>query len=179
MKFAKRWMIDKFTLKKDEEDGEEYLVDKNGDDISEHQITQEDIWDKLTLMSMMDLLKAHEVAAAQAIMQHNQTKASIRHFVALHLGIDLAKEWRLTKDYLDKKTTKECLDLIDRLGISTDEKALAYLQETLNKKRGKFNTCKKAELISLIIESGVDLAGKVPDEILNAAKALEKTMDEE
>jgi hypothetical protein len=99
----------------------------------------------------------------------------MRHFVAMHLGIDLAKEWRITKDYLDKKTTKECLDLIDRLRIATDEKALTYLHETLNKKRGKFNTCKKAELVSLIMESGVDLSGRVPAEILNAAKEMEKT----
>jgi ParB family transcriptional regulator, chromosome partitioning protein len=40
------------------------------------------------------------------------------------------------------------------------------LYETLLKKRGKFNSCKKGELIKIFLESGVDLAGVVPDEVL-------------
>ena len=42
-----------------------------------------------------------------------------------------------------------------------------FLYETLGKKRGKFSDCKKSELIRVFLESGVDLAGKVPGEILS------------
>jgi hypothetical protein len=173
--FLVHWMPDKYHF--DEAAGN--IVDQNNKNVSYWDITPDKIWVQLLFMKGGELVKAHKEAAAQAIMQQNKTRANMRHFVAMHLGIDLASEWRITKDYLDKKTTKECLDLIDRLGISTDPKALAYLQETLNKKRGKFNTCKKAELVSLILESGVDLAGKVPAEILNAAKQLEMRENDE
>lgn len=132
------------------------------------------IWDCLKEMDYGQLIDAHRETSGEVIMQEVGTSSQMRHLVALHLGIDLAKEWRITKDYLDKKTTKEILAMIDSLGINADEKALAYLHETLNKKRGKFNTCKKAELISLIMDSGVDMAGKVPAEILNAAKKMEE-----
>lgn len=166
--FLIHWMPEKYHFN---EDGQ--IVDQDNKNVSYWDITPEKIWSRLSTMKDADLFDAHKEAAHHTIMFHNAARPTIRHAVALHLGISLAREWRITKDYLDKKTTKECLDLIDRLGISTDEKALAYLQETLNKKRGKFNTCKKAELISLILESGIDLAGKVPAEILNAAKNLE------
>jgi hypothetical protein len=117
-------------------------------------------------MSGDDLLDAHRMAVGEAIMQKAQTHAEYRHYVALHLGIDLAKEWRLNKEYLEKKTITEILTLLNKLGIAKDKKALAYLAETLNKKPGRFDTCKKQELIKCILESGVDLAGKVPEEIL-------------
>jgi PRTRC genetic system ParB family protein len=168
--FLVRWIPDKYHL---DEDGN--IVDRKNKNVSFWDMTPDKIWGRLLFMKGDELVQAHKEAAGQAILQQNKTQASMRHFVAMHLGIDLAKEWRITKDYLDKKTTKECLDLIDRLRIATDEKALTYLHETLNKKRGKFNTCKKAELVSLIMESGVDLSGRVPAEILNAAKEMEKT----
>jgi len=41
-----------------------------------------------------------------------------------------------------------------------------YLFEKLLKKRGRYKSCKKPKLISLFIESGADLAGAVPDEII-------------
>ncbi|MFA5324104.1 MAG: ParB/RepB/Spo0J family partition protein [Smithella sp.] len=171
--FLVRWMPEKYHFNEDRE-----IIDQDNKNVSYWDIPPDKIWVRLLFMKGDELVEAHKEAAAQAIMQQNKTQANMRHYVAMHLGIDLAKEWRLTKEYLDKKTTKECLDLIDRLGISTDEKALAYLHETLNKKRGKFNSCKKAELVSLVMESGADLAGKVPDEILTAAKKLEKSEED-
>lgn len=168
--FLVHWMPEKYHFN---EDGQ--IVDQDNKNVSYWDITPERIWNRLSTLKEADLFEAHKEAAHHTIMFHNAARPTIRHAVALHLGIDLAKEWRITKEYLEKKTTKECLAMIDSLGISTDEKALTYLHETLNKKRGKFNTCKKAELISLIMESGVDLAGKVPAEILNAAKKLEKS----
>jgi len=57
--------------------------------------------------------------------------------------------------------------MITKFGIDKDTKAQAFLHEKLNKKRGRFDTCKKAELVDIFLKSGIDLSGKVPSEILN------------
>lgn len=98
------------------------------------------------------------------------TGASIRHLVACHLGGDLLKDWVITKDYLEKKTIVEIKAIAEKFGIFKEAKAQAFLYETLGKKRDAFGSCKKSELIRIILESGVDLTGKVPAEILNAGK---------
>ena len=54
----------------------------------------------------------------------------------------------------------------EKFKIFTDKKAQKFLYEVLLKKRGKFTNCKKSELIRVFMESGIDLAGKVPQEIL-------------
>lgn len=160
-RFAVRWMKDKFHL-----DDEGTLLNQEDEDCSPWEIKFKDIWERLSTMKGDDLLEAHRDAAGEAILQRVQTPPAIRHYVALHLGIDLKSEWRLHKEYLEKKTITEILTLLNKLGIAKDKKALTYLAETLNKKPGRFDTCKKQELIAVILESGVDLAGKVPEEIL-------------
>jgi len=90
-----------------------------------------------------------------------------RQAVANHIGIDLGKEWRLNKEYLGKKTIKELLALGgEELDIFNQKEAQTYLYEVLNKKRGNFKSCKKDELIRIFLESGADLTGRVPKEIL-------------
>ncbi|MEI6315498.1 MAG: hypothetical protein WCO89_11555, partial [Syntrophus sp. (in: bacteria)] len=101
------------------------------------------------------------------LMDPGTTKAPTRRLVGVHLGSDLSTEWRMTKEYLDKKTTKEIHKIADQFGIFRDEKARSYLTETLGKKPDRFDLCKKGELVKIILESGVDLSGKVPNEILN------------
>lgn len=66
-----------------------------------------------------------------------------------------------------KKNTKDWLMQVgEELNIFKGSKARAFLFENLNKKRNKFHTCSKIELIHVFLESGVDLAGKLPDGIL-------------
>jgi len=170
-RFALRWMQD--TYRYDEE--QDCFYEENNQLWG--GVDEDKIFYRLLKMTYFELLEAHKEAASQTIMRHNAARPTIRHAVALHMGIKAAEEWRMTKDYLDKKTTKEILELIDKLGIAADEKALAFLHENLNKKRGKFNTCKKTELISLIMDSGIDLAGRIPKEILNAIMSLESAED--
>ena len=79
------------------------------------------------------------------------------------LEIDLAKEWRINSDYLQKKTIGEMLAFGEKLGIFADPAAIAYLEQLGRK---TFKQCKKPELVKVFLESGVNLAGKVPDEIL-------------
>ena len=90
-----------------------------------------------------------------------------RWMIAEHLGIDLSKQFVIDEDYLKKKTIKEILALGEALGVFQEQAAQTFLFEKLLKKRGKFETCKKAELIKVFLESGVDLAGRVPEEILS------------
>ena len=98
------------------------------------------------------------------IMQREYT-ATARRLVAEHIGIDLASEWAITAEYMEKKTVAEIKDFGEKLGIFADEKFKGFCFEKLLLKRGKLPT-KKGDLVRAILESGVDLVGKVPDEIL-------------
>jgi len=60
----------------------------------------------------------------------------------------------------------EIMDIGEKFGIFQDRKAQAFLYEKLLKKRGNFKSCKKPELVRIFLESGVDLKGVVPEEIL-------------
>lgn len=128
------------------------------------------LWEKITAMTREEILRAHRDLASPIVMQKNTFIAEQRHTIAGFVEIDLSKEWRFTEEYLAKKTAKEILNMIAKLGIDQDVKAQAYLYETLGKKRGRFDTCKKGELVDIILKSGMDLAGKVPDEILKTEK---------
>lgn len=86
--------------------------------------------------------------------------------IAEYIGIDLFKEFAVTKEYLDKKTIGEMLEFGEKSGIFKSKKVQDYLILKLKKKPGQFNKCKKTEIIDLFIKSGVDLAGKIPDEII-------------
>ena len=100
------------------------------------------------------------------LMDPRTTTAPTRRRVAVHLGSDLTSEWRLTKEFLDKKTTKEIHAIAEQFGLFKEDRARTYLYEALGKKRDRFDTCKKVELVKVILESGIDLSGKVPAEIL-------------
>jgi ParB/RepB/Spo0J family partition protein len=91
-----------------------------------------------------------------------------RYLASRFLGVDLGKEWAMTEDYLQKKTKAEILGLGVKLKIFADPKAKDYLQRKL-KGRG-VGKLKKGELVDLVLKSGVELTGKVPDEILKEAK---------
>jgi len=111
-----------------------------------------------------------------------------RREVADHIGIDLAAEWSITEAYLKKKTIAEILKMGKDLELwtdgsvdptSTEPRPLeTYAMEKYPKCRPKgsykeplnqvdFSKLKKAELVDVIMNSGIDLVGKVPEEILN------------
>lgn len=129
--------------------------------------------------------RAHRIAdvlqqiAVHVVMSREFT-ADDRWAVAEYIGIDLAKEWRITEEYLQKKTKAEILGIAKQFGVFDQEAAQTYLFEKLLKKRGKFDSCKKPELVEIFMKSGVDLAGVVPDEILRRPKKRElPPMDDE
>jgi ParB family chromosome partitioning protein len=137
----------------------------------------EETWEVIEKMTGFMLRDAIQGMALLIALQGDKTDHKVRALMATHLGIDLARDWRITPEYLEKKTRAELLALGEKLGIFADPKAEAFLKETLKKK--KFTALKKGELVRMFMESGVDLAGKVPDEILRMEPRREFEEEEE
>ncbi len=156
------------VLKSNDEARIQFAVDQKiiRDDQRDFCIGARRVWDKITQMERFDVFEAIKYAAIRIVLQSNHF-SSMLDSISDHLGISLAREWRIDREYLDKKTIGEIHELGEKLGIYADVKVQTYLYETLGKKRGKFTSCRKEELIRLILESGVDLSGKVPKEILD------------
>lgn len=124
----------------------------------------ERVWLKVETMSAAELGDAIREASIVGYF-HREMGATARHLMASHLGIDLGRDWLLNEEYLNRKTIREILAIGNDLGIFADERASAYLSDVLGRK--SVGQCKKKELIDLILKSGADLAGRVPDEIKN------------
>ena len=93
-----------------------------------------------------------------------------KHLIAGHFGIDLKRDWVLTKDYLKRKTIEQIIALCNELTIFDDPKAKEFAVKKLKMKDDKYDRLQKKDLIRLIIDSGADLSGKVPKEILRVKK---------
>jgi len=116
------------------------------------------------IMGMVaEAVDADIAAIAIELVLASEVTSGHRRRIGDLLEIDLAKEWRIDADYLQKKTIGEMLAFGEKLGIFSDPKVMAYLEQLGRK---TFKQCKKPELVKVFLESGVDLAGKVPDEIL-------------
>jgi ParB/RepB/Spo0J family partition protein len=146
------------------------------EDQNSFHVSLERLWSEIAGMYVDKVRENLQIAATRIVLQSNHF-SSMLSLIADHLKISLADEWRLNRSYLDKKTIGEIHEIGEKLGIFADEKAQTFLFETLGKKRGKFTTCKKEELIRVILESGVDLAGKVPAEILDLRTRTERLME--
>ncbi len=85
-----------------------------------------------------------------------------RRLVAEFLGIDLAKEFSADAEYLEKKTKAELL------AFGRTFKIFAQAKKLMKTKLAAADPekLKKSELVKLILQSGVDLVGLVPKEIL-------------
>ncbi|MBI9077847.1 MAG: ParB/RepB/Spo0J family partition protein [Desulfatibacillum sp.] len=147
--------------------GESYSVGKvkhPGEPWAYLEINDKELFESITALSDRDArLRIRNVSTVVALQGDTM---SAREHVASYLGVDVATEWRIHKEYLERKTKAEILDLGEELGILQEKQAQDFLFETLGKKRGRFDTCKKGELIRVFLDSGVDLAGRIPAEIL-------------
>ena len=124
-----------------------------------------EIWDIVSAMECVDAADELNEASILVVMQ-DQYDTESRRAIADTIGISLAEEWRITEEYLDKKTIAEIMKIGEDFKVFEQKAAQTFLYETLLKKRGKFKGCKKGELKRIFLESGVDLAGVVPEEIL-------------
>lgn len=123
--------------------------------------------EKMELNKIMEIMKQF---ALKVIMKAWPVNQKSRLAIAGHIGINLLKEFAVTKEYLDKKTIGEIIEFGEKSGIFKDKKVADYLVSKLKKKPGQFDKCKKTELVELFLKSGVDLVGKVPDEIIPKEK---------
>lgn len=130
------------------------------------------LFERIAKMELDEIQELTQKCALKVIMKHWPVTCAGRLAAAAHLGIDLMKEFAVTKDYLEKKTIREMLEFGEKFGIFKDKKVQEYLIKTLKKKPGKFNSCKKTELIDVFLESGVNLTGKVPAEIIPAKRPI-------
>ena len=142
------------------------VIDVNGNSMLPY-IYSHEAWSFIEKFDLACLRENLNELSLLILMDTGTTRPKTRRAVAAHFGSDLAGEWRMTKEYLDKKTTKEIHAIAEKFGIFEDDKARNYLFETLGGKRDRFDLLKKGDLVKVILESGIDLAGKVPDEILN------------
>jgi ParB family transcriptional regulator, chromosome partitioning protein len=161
-----------FALLKSNSELHEWFGQKHGKFAEEkeeqyysHHISYEEIWKMVSTMSSTQA-KAELKEASILVVTLDQNDTESRRAIADHIGISLKEEWRITEEYLKKKTIAEIKKIAEDFKIFEQPAAKTFLYETLLKKRGKFNSCKKGELIKIFLESGVDLAGVVPDEVL-------------
>ncbi len=92
-----------------------------------------------------------------------------RDAVARFLGVDLAKEFAVDEEYLQKKTKAELLAFGKKSGIFKDVKVATYLVKKYRptvENEVAIERLKKSELVDVFLKSGVELKGKVPAEIL-------------
>lgn len=143
------------------------LVDE-ADEIHWWNFEIERLWREICEMLPNQVDEFIKAATENMIMRDTFTEEN-RSRVAAHVGIDLKKEWRITEEYLQKKTKAEIFAIADKHNLFETDEAKTFLYEVLLKKRGKFSSCKKGELVRIFMESDVDLAGVVPDEILPEA----------
>lgn len=160
----KGWIHKKHKIDDDEFESLSGEVDDGKPYWGNTYLAREKIIKKIRTMKTKELYENLHEASTLILMR--EATPDCRRLFAEHFGIDLKRDWRITEKYLEKKTIGEMMEIGEKHGIFSDRKAQTFLYEVLNKKRGKFSSCKKAELIRVFLESGVDLAGKVPEEIL-------------
>lgn len=133
----------------------------------------EKLRDILSEIDDSDIKEEIKQAAICAVMDNNFGLLS-RHVIAKTLaGIHIDRDWVMTAEYLGKKTKAELIDignsrLCGHDPIFLEDAAVNFLLNTLGVKNGRFDTLKKPDLIRVFTESGVDLTGRVPDEIVRA-----------
>jgi len=134
--------------------------------LKDHKMWQGDkpLFDHLSGLGLAQLYLVLKKMVLDVIMQEDFNEKG-RRAAAQHLGVDLAKEWQADEEYLERKTKKEMMEFGKKSGIFKEKAVIEYLNGHL--KRKKFEDCKKGEMISLFLKTGIDLVGKVPDEITN------------
>lgn len=118
-------------------------------------------------------LAAIREATMQVVNDTRVFTAPQRLAIAKYLKVDLSSEWRLTTEYLEKKTKAEIMELGEKFGLWQKEEVVEYIRKVCKEHSGLAKYLKKSQLIPAIMESGVDLAGVVPDEILNGPNTLQ------
>lgn len=129
---------------------------------------KEKVWLALETLSSDDLIRWIRKAALRLTLEDVQFgfEMPMKHAVGKHFGLDLARDWILHKEYLQRKTIPEILGICQDLKLLEAPEVKTFAATKLRLKTEKYDTLRKKDLIRLILESGIDLRGKVPKEIL-------------
>jgi ParB family transcriptional regulator, chromosome partitioning protein len=108
--------------------------------------------------------------SAEVIMAKDFTSEG-RDKVAEFVGVDFKSDWKIDKQYLKRKQKPELIELIaDKKHKLYDQPEVNdYIYAKLGKTLSTLETVKKSELIDVLVKSGADLSGIVPDEVRNPA----------
>jgi ParB family chromosome partitioning protein len=147
----------------------DWIVEMGGSEGDSYYTPLERIWEIIQGIPAENL-DACLREASVLVINRNDFSGEGRAAVARYLGIDLSKEWTPNKEYFDRKTKAELHAYAEEFGIYDTREAQVYIYEVLGKKRKAFKSCKKHELVDLLLNCGVDLKGKVPAEVLQADK---------
>ena len=130
--------------------------------------SREKIWLTLETMERDDLIRWIRNVAFSLTLDDVQFgyDMPMKHAIGGHFGLNLATDWSLHKEFLQRKTIPEILGICRELKLLEGPEVKEFASTTLRLKSEKYDTLKKKDLIRLILESGVDLKGKVPKEML-------------
>lgn len=131
------------------------------------RLEDKEVFAAITEMDATELRNQLARAVAEVATQ-SDFYASGRRLVADHIGVDLEKEWHATEEYFQKKTKAEILEFGESSELLKDAKVIHHLEDNLGRAISDIPKLKKGELVSLFLESGVELTGKVPEEVLAA-----------
>jgi len=121
------------------------------------------LFERIGKMELDEIQELMKKCALKVIMKHWPVTCAGRLAAAVHLGINLMKEFAITEEYLKVKTIREILEFGKKSKLFMAPAMTRYLQDNIKSKR--FDKCKKTELIECFLKSGVNLVGKVPEEI--------------
>jgi ParB/RepB/Spo0J family partition protein len=131
-------------------------------------VTGIDIMDRLANVDFESSLQVLRDLSIHTVMDWNDHKSGFgtttRDAVAKAFGIDIAAEWKPSEEYLLAKSKKE---IIAWIGTLPKDDVKAIKDFAMRRGAVGLDALKKPALVSAILESGVDLTGRTPDEIVN------------
>lgn len=101
---------------------------------------------------------------AIASVLNDLTMPAVWDLVAERFGVNVAMDWSLNDSYLNNLTKSEIVRIGEEVGIWKDELVEAWRQKHYAGKA--LLALEKMQLIDCILNSGADLAGRVPAEVL-------------
>lgn len=131
-----------------------------------NNVKPDQLAEKVFEIPLEDLMETIQGAAVAHVLDYSVPHA-VRRFVAAQFGIDLVRDWKLTREYLDALTVSEIVRVgeEENVGWWDMEEIRAYRKE---KHKGKaLRSLKKGELIDMILSvDGLKLYGRTPAEIV-------------
>lgn len=129
---------------------------------------------KVFALNDQELLPLLQQMSVAPIMESDFSATStpkVRDLVAQQTGLDLKAGWVLTKEYLNALNKADIVKMGEEPGVDlwTIPAIVSYRDEKFPKQG--WMSLKKGELIACIMESGADLSGRVPEEILTTNRA--------